>query len=225
MDQMWFSKPMRRKRLFYFVLCLHNIHIQLICSMNQKLIAMEYNTQLWDEMHKFISETWQDGHNVSHGRIQIFTLQMTKKMNIVNFKASAGWCTTRFMKRHNLVLRQKRKISQHLPANCNTYPDPTGSMYSTRPAIGPVLVQYYRFNQSLQFTMSIRFHSSAMLWFLFVPGEQLTNRRFWKIQLVYLQVCWGENQAKQKNQIWTSWFKPKEKFMYMYIRNKLVEKE
>lgn len=71
--------------------------------------------QLEDEVHKYVCETRQDGHSVSRGKIRIFAMQEAKKMNIVNFKASAGWCT-RFMKRHDLVLRQKTKIAQRLPA-------------------------------------------------------------------------------------------------------------
>ena len=41
---------------------------------------------------------------------------MSKTTSLAGFVASAGWCT-RFMNRYRLVLRQKTKIAQKLPAD------------------------------------------------------------------------------------------------------------
>ena len=51
---------------------------------------------------------------VTRTNIRHQALQIAKERGQSDFKASAGWCT-RYMRRNNLVLRQKTHIAQKLP--------------------------------------------------------------------------------------------------------------
>ena len=62
----------------------------------------------------WVQESRQDGYIVTRGAIRLNALKLAKQTGIKDFTASASWCT-RFMKRHDFVLRQKTKIAQHLP--------------------------------------------------------------------------------------------------------------
>ena len=75
----------------------------------------------WPELEKDVSE-WvlenrQNGFPVSRNAIRVYALKWAKSnpSKSENFKATASWCST-FMKRNDLVLRQKTKIAQKLPA-------------------------------------------------------------------------------------------------------------
>ena len=62
----------------------------------------------------WVQESRQDGYIVTGGVISVKALKLAKQTGIRDLKASACWCT-RFMKRHDFVLRQKTKIAQRLP--------------------------------------------------------------------------------------------------------------
>ena len=66
---------------------------------------------------EWVEDQTQSGYAVSRLGIRLKALRMCKEglhPSTPTFSASAGWCT-RFMKRHSLSIRQKTKISQHLP--------------------------------------------------------------------------------------------------------------
>ena len=65
------------------------------------------------EMLSWIEEQRQSGYAVTRNLIRLQARTYAKKHSI-NMTASVGWLN-RFMKRNNLVLRQKTKISQKLP--------------------------------------------------------------------------------------------------------------
>ena len=63
-----------------------------------------------------VHEHRQSGFVVTRNKIRIFALQWAKDNpeHSEGFNGPAAWCS-RFMKRHDLVLRQKTKVAQKLP--------------------------------------------------------------------------------------------------------------
>ncbi|KFD50651.1 hypothetical protein M513_08458, partial [Trichuris suis] len=76
----------------------------------------------WPELENYLEE-WvkeqrQNGYVVTRGGLKAQAMRWAKLNEPLcrNFKATSGWCS-RFMKRKDLVLRQKTKIAQKLPAD------------------------------------------------------------------------------------------------------------
>lgn len=69
--------------------------------------------QLEVEVAKYVNENRQNGYGVSRGSVRIFALKLARKLGVLDFKASHGWCT-RFMKRNDFVPARRTKISQEL---------------------------------------------------------------------------------------------------------------
>ena len=67
-----------------------------------------------DAVAKWVSENRENGLIVTRTNIRRYAIKEARKMGLPEFTASAGWCT-RFMRRHNFVLRRKTKIAQQLP--------------------------------------------------------------------------------------------------------------
>ena len=67
-----------------------------------------------DTVAKWVSESREKGFIISRTNIRRYAMKEAKKMGLPEFTASAGWCT-RFMKRHDFVIRRKTKIAQKLP--------------------------------------------------------------------------------------------------------------
>ncbi|XP_038655910.1 L-threonine dehydrogenase isoform X1 [Scyliorhinus canicula] len=70
--------------------------------------------QLEDNVSKWVSENRENGYIITRSKIRLYALREARNMGIREFTASPGWCT-RFMKRHDFVLRRKTKIAQRLP--------------------------------------------------------------------------------------------------------------
>uniref|UniRef100_K7FGA6 HTH CENPB-type domain-containing protein n=1 Tax=Pelodiscus sinensis TaxID=13735 RepID=K7FGA6_PELSI len=93
-------------------------------SMPSSKCALRRSTPHWSELEKHVAdmvhEHRQNGYVVTRNKIRMFALQWGKSNpdHSKGFKATVSWCT-RFMERHNLVLRQKTKIAQKLPADLN----------------------------------------------------------------------------------------------------------
>nr|XP_008104013.1 PREDICTED: uncharacterized protein LOC103278093 isoform X6 [Anolis carolinensis] len=91
-------------------------------SMPRGKCALRRGTPHWPELEKHIadmvSEHRQNGYVVTRNKIRLFALQWAKSNpdHSNRFKATVSWCT-RFMGRHSVVLRQKTKIAQKLPAD------------------------------------------------------------------------------------------------------------
>ncbi|KFD45194.1 hypothetical protein M513_13929 [Trichuris suis] len=82
----------------------------------------ELETPSWPELENYLEE-WvkeqrQNGYVVTRGGLKAQAIRWAKLNEPLcrNFKATSGWCS-RFMKRKDLVLRQKTKIAQKLPAD------------------------------------------------------------------------------------------------------------
>jgi len=65
-------------------------------------------------LKEWIIDLRSSGLFVTRNTIRFKALQLAKEHGYTKFKASCGWCS-RFMKRHDLVLRQKTHIAQKLP--------------------------------------------------------------------------------------------------------------
>ena len=65
------------------------------------------------ELQSWVLDLRQNGYIVTRGAIRMKAKELIQHPD---FKASAGWCT-RFMRRHQLTIRQKTKICQKLPAD------------------------------------------------------------------------------------------------------------
>lgn len=91
-------------------------------SMPRSKCALRRGTPYWPELEKHVAdmvlEHRQNGHVVTRNKIRLFALQWAKSNpeNSKGFKATVSW-STRFLERHNLVLRQKTKIAQKLAAD------------------------------------------------------------------------------------------------------------
>ncbi|KAJ1130292.1 hypothetical protein NDU88_008646 [Pleurodeles waltl] len=91
-------------------------------SMPRGKCALRRGTPHWPELEKhvadMVNEHRQSGYIVTRNQIRLFALQWAKSNpdHSNRFKATVSWCT-RFFERHNLVLRQKTKIAQKLPAD------------------------------------------------------------------------------------------------------------
>ena len=76
----------------------------------------------WPELERdlceWVDQKRQNGFIVTRAMIHIQALAWATKNRekSANFEATCSWCT-RFMKRSNLVLRQKTKIAQKLPSD------------------------------------------------------------------------------------------------------------
>lgn len=70
--------------------------------------------ELESELATWVKEQRQYGYMVTRNMIRLRALSIAKKEQIADFKGTAGWCS-RFLNRHDLVLRQKTKIAQKLP--------------------------------------------------------------------------------------------------------------
>ena len=72
--------------------------------------------KLEEDVAKWVGEKRQSGLFVTRAQIRLFAINWasTNKKNATDFKGSISWCS-RFMKRYNLVLREKTKIAQKLP--------------------------------------------------------------------------------------------------------------
>ena len=73
--------------------------------------------ELEDEVTDWVMENRQNGFPITRNAIIIYALKWAKKNpeKSQNFKATNSWCA-RFMERKDLVMRQKTKIAQKLPA-------------------------------------------------------------------------------------------------------------
>ena len=69
-------------------------------------------------LEEWVRENGQMGISVSRHNIRSEALKWAKKNpdQCQNFSGTRSWCS-RFMERKNLVLRQKTKIAQNLPAD------------------------------------------------------------------------------------------------------------
>uniref|UniRef100_K7FTH4 HTH CENPB-type domain-containing protein n=1 Tax=Pelodiscus sinensis TaxID=13735 RepID=K7FTH4_PELSI len=89
-------------------------------SMPSSKCALRRGTPHWSKLEKHIADMvhHQNGYVVTRNKIRMFALQWAKSNpdHSKGFKATVSWCT-RFLERHNLVLRQKTKIAQKLPAD------------------------------------------------------------------------------------------------------------
>ncbi|KAH1185658.1 hypothetical protein KIL84_018407 [Mauremys mutica] len=91
-------------------------------SMPGSKCALRRGTPHWSELEKHITdmvhEHRQNGYVVTQNKIRMFALQWAKSNpdHSKGFKATVSW-RTRFLERHNLVLRQKTRIAQKLPAD------------------------------------------------------------------------------------------------------------
>ncbi|KAG7158992.1 Pogo transposable element-like 36 [Homarus americanus] len=96
----------------------------LLRSMPRNKCAMRRGAAHWPILEKhavdMVHEQRQNGYIVSRNMICIWALKWAKQNqeHSKDFKATASWCS-RFMERSNLVLRQKTKIAQKLPADLN----------------------------------------------------------------------------------------------------------
>ena len=83
----------------------------------QKKCADRGKTAKHPEIEKaladWVQESRQNGCIVTRGAICLKAFKLAKQTLTKDFKASACWCT-RFMERHDFVLRQKTKIAQRL---------------------------------------------------------------------------------------------------------------
>ena len=72
----------------------------------------------WPDLEKhlvsWVEENRNSGYIVTRNQILLEGKSWARKNNVAGFTGRRSWCS-RFMKRHNLVLRQKTKISQKLP--------------------------------------------------------------------------------------------------------------
>ena len=66
-----------------------------------------------DAVAKWVPEKRESGLTITQTNIRRYAIKEARKLGLNEFTASAGWCT-RFMRRHNFVLR-KTKIAQKLP--------------------------------------------------------------------------------------------------------------
>lgn len=96
----------------------------LISKMPKSKCALRTGKVQWPELENAV-EDWvtanrQNGYIISRNSIRLFALKWSKSNYEENtdFKATIGWCD-RFMKRKNLVLRQRTKIAQKLPEDYN----------------------------------------------------------------------------------------------------------
>lgn len=90
-------------------------------NMPKKKCALRGKPCQWPDLENVVKE-WvfenrQSGYIVTKNSIRLFAHNWGKKnqKNSENFKATNSWCT-RFMKRNELVIRQKTKIAQKLPS-------------------------------------------------------------------------------------------------------------
>ena len=67
-----------------------------------------------EKLTEWVLDLRNNGLMVTRTNIRHRALQIAKERGQSDFKASAGWCT-RYMRRNNLVLRQKTHIAQELP--------------------------------------------------------------------------------------------------------------
>lgn len=97
-------------------------------SMPRGKCALRRGTPHWPELEKHVADMVaqhrQNGYVVTRNTIRLFALQWAKSNpdHSNNFKATISWCS-RFMERHDLVLRQKTKIAQKLPADLDNKVD------------------------------------------------------------------------------------------------------
>ena len=85
---------------------------------SQSLKKMRMVLTPYDDLVKKLTE-WvlylrNNGLMVTRTNIRHQAFQTVKERGQSGFKASAGWCT-RYMRRNNLILRQKTHIAQKLP--------------------------------------------------------------------------------------------------------------
>uniref|UniRef100_A0A3B3TFI6 HTH CENPB-type domain-containing protein n=1 Tax=Paramormyrops kingsleyae TaxID=1676925 RepID=A0A3B3TFI6_9TELE len=97
-------------------------------SMPRGKCALRRGAPHWPELKKHVADMVaqhrQNGYVVTRNTIRLFALQWAKSNpdHSNNFKATISWCS-RFMARHDLVLRQKTKIAQKLPADLDNKVD------------------------------------------------------------------------------------------------------
>lgn len=91
-------------------------------KMPKKKCAARSGIAHWPELENFlegwVNENRENGYTVTRTGIRTEALKWAKThpSESKDFKATVNWCS-RFMKRKNLVLRQKTKIAQKLPAD------------------------------------------------------------------------------------------------------------
>ena len=73
-----------------------------------------YRPELEEPLAKWVDENRRSGYVVTRNQIMLQAKSLAKKNKIIGFTGCRSWCS-RFMKMHNLILRQKTKISQKLP--------------------------------------------------------------------------------------------------------------
>ena len=95
---------------------------QFCRNCHTKKCALRGKNCKWPELERdlceWVDQKRQNGFIVTRAMIRIQALAWAAKNQekSANFKATCSWCT-RFMKRSNLVLRQKTKIAQKLPSD------------------------------------------------------------------------------------------------------------
>ena len=95
---------------------------EILKTIPRSKCALRSGTAHWPALEKQVSnmvrEHRQSGYIVTRNKIRIYALKWAKSNPdcCKDFKATVSWCS-RFMARHDLVIRQKTKISQKLPAD------------------------------------------------------------------------------------------------------------
>ena len=83
-------------------------------SLKKMRMVLSPYDDLEEKLTEWVLDLRNNGLMVTRTNIRHRALQIEKERGQSDFKASAGWCT-RYMRRNNLVLRQKTHIAQKLP--------------------------------------------------------------------------------------------------------------
>ena len=72
--------------------------------------------ELEESLARWVEENRNSGYVVTRTQIILEATRWANKNGVTDFSGHCSWCS-RFMKRHNLVIRQQTKISQKLPTD------------------------------------------------------------------------------------------------------------
>ena len=72
--------------------------------------------ELEESLARWVEENRNSGYVVTRTQIILEATRWANKNGVTDFSGHRSWCS-RFMKRHNLVIRQQTKISQKLPTD------------------------------------------------------------------------------------------------------------
>ena len=91
-------------------------------TQKRRVVRLSPYEGLEKDLFLWVSELRQSGHVVTRNAIRVKAIQLAKEpkyeipVDAGKFTASAGWCT-KFMRRHELTLRQRTHIAQKLPSD------------------------------------------------------------------------------------------------------------